>query len=471
MNAPLYNRIKSLDDKAYPLHMPGHKRNTDFIDDELLKLDITEIDGTDNMHCPTDVILKAERELAKLNKSDESLFLVNGGSSGVLTAVFGTLYQGDEIIICSNAHKSVNNALVLSGAIPVYISPEQLYGTITGSITPQQLQKAFSLYPKAKSVLVTSPTYEGFTADIKALSDITHRHGAIMIVDETHGAHFAFSKAFPTTAMEQGADISINSWHKTLPCPNQSAVININTQRVDISRLKIAYSMVQTTSPSYIMMCIMDKVRAMLTENTAYMTDYTSALHRIRQKLSLLKNLRLADISAFNAESIKDNDIGKLVILTGKNFDGNTLAQMLAKDYNIQVELSDFCHIIAMTSVADDISRLEYFADVLLDIDKKLPPYIPYTKEENTAGITKPVISPRQAFYSANKTVELSKAIGCIAGECITPFPPDIPLLITGERITSGHISLINKYLASGTLVLGIESNKIKIIEENYDKL
>jgi len=446
--------------------MPGHKRSTDFIRDDLLTLDITEIDGSDNMHRPDGVILEAEKLMAQLNGCDKSLFLINGGSGGVLTAILGTLKERDKIIVCRNAHKSVYNGLVLSGAVPVYIYTQSLSGSITGGISEDTLERALRAHPDAKAVLITSPTYEGFTSPIKSLADITHKHNAILIVDETHGAHFAFSPRFPKTAMEQGADISINSWHKTLPCPNQSGVININAERVDFQRIMEAYSMVQSTSPSYIMMALMDKTRAMLTENIAMFDKFTANLMEIREMLSHLRGMKLAGRYTFNNDSIDDYDISKLVIMTGENLNGKALAQILLKEYNIQIELADRGHIIAMTSVADTRCALMKFAEALLETDRSLKPYkqIPAVSLQSEAVM--PVISPRCAFYGKTVSVNLDNAEGLIAGECITPFPPDIPLIITGERITGEHIKKIKAYQNNGIIVMGGENNKIKVLEE-----
>ncbi len=467
LDAPLYNRIAGLSKNGgCPMHMPGHKRNTDFIRDNLLTLDFTEIEGTDNMHHPEDVILQAEERLAQLNGCDRSLFLINGGSSGILTAILGTVGEGDKIIVCRNAHKSVHNALVLSGAVPVYIYPEVLYSSVTGSITPQELERAFTLYPNAKAVLVTSPTYEGYTAYIAALAKVAHRHSAILISDETHGAHFVFSSAFPKSAISMGADISINSWHKTLPCPNQSAVININTKRVDMARIMAAYSMVQSTSPSYIMLALMDKMRAQLTQDKSVFEDYIKNLTQVRTALAELKGMRLINKESFNAKSVCDYDISKLVLLTGKNFSGKTLAQILLKEYNVQIELADPWHIIAMTSCADTKESLMHFAAAVREIDRELDEYQPYDIAGGYNEITSPVISPRQAFYGRYEQADIELSAGLIAGECITPFPPDVPLIITGERITVRQLELLEHYRQSGTTLIGGENGKIKVIKE-----
>lgn len=472
MNAPLYNGIKKLaEENAYPMCMPGHKRNKAFISETLLDFDFTEVDGADNMHLPNGIILEAEKEMAKHNKCDESLFLVNGGSSGVLAAILGTVKEGEKLALCRNAHKSAYNALVLSGAAPVYISPEILPCAIAAGITPERLEKAFAKHPDISAVLVTSPTYEGFVSDIKALADCAHRHNAILIADETHGAHFAFSADFPQTAMEQGADISIQSWHKTLPCPNQSAVINLNRERLDVPRLKDAYSMVQTTSPSYILMCLMDKARALLSENKAFFNEYSENLKNIRKRLERLRSLRLSGSEYIGKQGVCDYDMGKIVVLTGKNLSGSGLAQILLKEYNIQIELCALNHIIAMTSVADSAKKLNALADALLEIDEGLKPYEPAACDNFCEEISVPLISPRAAFYGRFKETELAYSQGLVCGEAVTVYPPDIPLILPGEIIKPEHIALISRYLGEGMTVIGANGGKIKTTEVNTYEL
>lgn len=456
MNAPLYNGIKAILDR-YPMHMPGHKRNTSFVDEELLSLDITEVDGSDNLHHPEGIIAEAQDELARFEAADYSYFLVNGGSCGILTAILGTLYEGDEIIVCRNAHKSIFNACVLSGAEPVYVAPDILSGGIATGVSASALKEAFKDYPKSKAVLITSPTYEGFTSDICALAEIAHSHGAILIVDEIHGAHFPFSEAFPRTAMEQGADISVQSWHKTLPCINQSAIINIKGDRVDIERLREAYSMVQTTSPSYIMMALMDKMRAKLTEDEGYFRNYVNNLTALRTRLNSLRSMRLV--------SGENYDISKIVLDTGKNSEGKTLAKILLEEYNVQIELVGLNHIIAMTSVADTQKALERLGDAIIAADRKMADYEPVDFDFDPMAITKPVISPRLAFQRRTVTLPLRDAIGRIAGECVTPFPPDIPLILTGEVVTREAVELMERYRAQGHTLIGGQKGLLKIIE------
>ena len=202
MYTPLYTKINELTQK-YPLYMPGHKRRASFLPTDILKLDITEIDGSDNLHAPSGVIAEAQALMSNLYGSDECIFCVNGGSSGVLAAVLGTVGEGETLLAVRNAHKSLQNALVLSGADAVYISVDTSRYGFALPITADRLETALSENNDIKAVFIVSPTYEGYCADIAEISECVHNYGKILIVDETHGAHFPFNAAFPKTAAQQ----------------------------------------------------------------------------------------------------------------------------------------------------------------------------------------------------------------------------------------------------------------------------
>ena len=241
----------------YPFHMPGHKAGRLGAFTEILSQDITEITGFDNLHKPEGILLQSQKRCAKLFGAEESFFLVNGSTSGILSAILSVCNTEDEIVVARNCHKSVYSALVLSGAKPIYILPQSIENAdFLGSITLEQIQKAVT--KNTKAVILTSPTYEGITSNISEISDFLHNKNILLIVDEAHGSHMKFHHFFPKTALEQNADIVIQSLHKTLPCPTQTAVLHIQGNRVNRNRLKQCLSMVQTSSPSYLFLSAID---------------------------------------------------------------------------------------------------------------------------------------------------------------------------------------------------------------------
>jgi arginine/lysine/ornithine decarboxylase len=464
MEAPIYETIKKLNiENNYPLCMPGHKRNKAFFAPYIEDFDFTEIGDNDNLHHPTGVIAQAQENFAKLMQCDECIMLVNGASSGILTAITAVVKEGDYVLVASNCHKSVTNALVISGAKPVYINPEIGENGISGGVSAKKVAKAFEKYP-IKAVILVSPTYEGIVSDIQAIADVAHSHNAVLIIDEAHGAHFAFNSAFPMPAIRLGADISIESWHKTLPTFNQSALLCVNKERVDFEKIRQAFSLTTTTSPSYIILSQMDYTLKMLMENKEYFEDYVKTLLEIKLYLSSCKNLELVRFKG--SCGVFAEDISKLVFVINADITGSEISDILKEKYGFQLELAAPHHIIAMTSVADYDEMLWSFADAIKEINDTLE-YKKYSMEYKTEDIICPDITPREAFYAKKKLCKLSEAEGEIAVEAVIPYPPDIPLIAVGECISGEKISRIEEYLKNGTEVLGLYDGCVKVTEND----
>lgn len=466
MAAYIYEKLRELMKKnAYPMHMPGHKRNNDLFPVDLYKWDITETGEVDNLHHPTGIIKQANEAMADALGADRSYLLVNGGSSGVAAAIAAVVGENEKIAIATNCHKSAYNGLIISGANPIYISPRITEEGLCGGIAPSDIFRTLSC-GDVKAVVITSPTYEGFVSDVKVLADIVHKNNAILIVDECHGSHFPFSDWFPKTAISQGADIVINSWHKTLPCPNQAAVISVKSEKVDIKRLEDAISMMTTTSPSYPIMASMDYMREMLTNDRNLTNIYTNAIWEARHLLAHCKSLKLVGDSIKGQHSVDNIDIGKFTIMVRTNMTGVDLANILLEKYNFQVELAGLHHIIAMTSVADTPKAIMKFAKAIVDIDKKCKRVfidkIPLVVE----NVSECAMTPRQIFYAHKTSVKLSEAVGRIAGESVIAYPPGVPVVAAGQVIKSEHIGLISKLKFADIEIMGTDDNKILVLEE-----
>lgn len=466
MAAYIFEKLKELMEKnAYPMHMPGHKRNNRLFPSELYTWDITETGEVDNFHNPKGIIKKANEALAETLGADRSYMLVNGGSSGVAAAAACAAGEGDKVLVASNCHSSVYSGLIISGAEPVYISPQITEEGLCGGIAPSDLFRSFS-NNDIKAVIVTSPTYEGFVSDIRVIADITHKNNAVLIVDECHGSHFPFSERFPKSALTQGADIVINSWHKTLPCPNQAAVLSVKGGRVDIKRLENAISVMTTTSPSYPIMASIDYMRDLLVRDKNLFTVYTNTLWDARHLLAHNKSLKLVGDSIKGQHSIDDIDIGKFTIMVRTDMTGAELSKILLEKYNIQIELAGLHHIVAMTSVADTPKAIMKFAKAISDIDKrcerKFIKKIPIIVE----NISQSDLTPRKVFYSKKLSVDFENAIGRIAGEPISAYPPGIPIAAMGQLIKKEHIDIINNLRAANVEIIGADNNKVTIVEE-----
>ncbi len=465
MSAYILDKLLELQEKnAYPLHMPGHKRNLDFMPYDFRTMDITETGEVDNLHDPKEIIAESQNAMAELLGADKSFYLVNGGSSGTVASILGCCNPGDHILVATNCHKSIYHALVLAGVKPVYISPQMTEESLCGGISIRDMFRAFDQYD-IKAMIITSPTYEGFTCNVKVIADIVHKHNATLIVDECHGAHFVFSEAFPHSALSEGADVVVNSWHKTLPCLNQAAVLSVKSQRVDMARIKEAVSMMNTTSPSYPILASIDYARHILTTDKNLFTSYIETITEARHELAHCKVLKLVNDSIKGENDIFDLDISKFTIMVRTEMTGKELSDILLNKYNIQIEMAGPHHIIAMTSVADDPKGIKKFVKAIRDIDKKLErKYIDKLPLE-IAPVREPQMTPRNVYYAEKEYVPIDKGEGRIPASIIMAYPPGIPIVSVGEVLTKGHIEQIETLQKLDVDVIGVDNDEILVVK------
>lgn len=443
---PIYDALqKYKNDGIYPFHMPGHKQGRGLNIADIMQIDITEIDGVDNLHNAKGVILKSQELTAQLFGAEQTFFLVNGSSSGIIASILTVCNTDDLLLVARNCHKSVYSGMIFSGAMPIYVEPEIIepYG-LAGSLPVKEIERVL-LNKNIKGVLITSPTYEGLTSDIKAIADIVHSHNIVLIVDEAHGAHFKFHNIFPKTALEQGADIVIQSLHKTLPSLTQTALLHVQGTRVDREILKQMLSMVQSSSPSYILMSSIDLCRTQISKRK--FDIFVNRLNKFRDSLKNTKALKLLEFS--------QSDISKIIIycctndITGSEFD-----TLLRKKYKIQMEMHGNNHLVGITTIADSEEAFQILLNAIYKIDKNLEytePKIEYRQ------YTKPKVyfSPRQAMYAPKTSIPIQHSIGEICGEFIIPYPPGIPIVAPGEFITEEIINIIYKYKKNSISILG----------------
>lgn len=454
----LYNElVEYAENKPYPFHMPGHKGAGLFLDGvNPLLCDITEITGFDNLQSPEGLILQSQRAWARLLGADESFFCVNGTTGANIAALLSAAADGQRVIVARNCHKSVYSALVFTGAVPVYIYPEMGDG-MCGRVSPDEVRRAVRDNPESRAVVVTSPTFAGSVSDIQAIAEAAHSEGMLLIVDEAHGAHLAFSPYFPSGALSHGADIVTHSIHKTLPSLTQTSVVSIKRGRADRARLAAALAMVQSTSPSYLLMASLDYCRRFLeTEGEKAFADYIKRLEDIRGFCGGLNNIRLFDGGRLY-------DRGKLLL--GCSGGGYKAAQILREDYNIELEMAEADYLLAMTSVMDTDSGFAQFkrglaaADASISLCASEPVYWEAIELPRSA-------TPREAFFCAKEEVELGCAAGRISGGFITPYPPGIPIAAPGELITEDAVIIINRLIKQGAAVHGVSAEgKIQAVE------
>ena len=452
----LINKIKSYTDSpVYPFHMPGHKRAC--LNPGLpYSLDLTEIEGFDNLHNPKTCIKEVEDKAAKIYNAKRAFMLVNGSTGGIMAAIGSLTKRGDTVIAARNCHISVCRAVRLFGLKPKYITPENAYDDIFGSISPNSVENALKSNPAASLVIITSPTYEGVASDIKSISEICRRYGARLFVDEAHGAHFPFSEFFPKSAIELGADASVISLHKTLPALTQTALLLTNLTELE-SKFQYYSAVFQTSSPSYVLMSSVDVCLDYVENNKAAFEKYVKLLKDFEQRSQGFRHIKLLFESG--KENVFDYDCGKLVISTsGTNLSGTELADILRNKYQIEVEMAASDYIIAVTSVCDTKEGFNRLYDALTEIDSDCV-FREKNKNFQPYHIPEKVIEPCECENYRQKLLDINLCEGKISLEDVFAYPPGVPLLVSGEAADKKVIELINSLKGQGINVISSQNN------------
>lgn len=470
--------------KKVSFHIPGHKNGkiyekyeTQYFSrdtlEKLLSLDITEMPGTDNLHAPKEMIYEAQQRAAKFYKADHTFFLVNGTSSGNISALMTVANPNDKVIVPRDCHKSVMHGLILGGLIPVYIHPQISEEThIPMGIKPQAVEKAILENPDVKAVVLTYPNYYGMCSDIEAIADIVHKYDKIFIVDEAHGAHFNLSHRLPISAIEAGADIVSQSTHKTLPAFTQSSMLHVQSKRVDIDRLRLMLMMHQSSSPSYLLMASLDAARTIVEKDgSKWMHQLLKNVDDFYHAISQIEGIGIIREDIIGKCGIKDVDRTRLVInMTSLGISGITLDQLLSEKYHIQMEMSDMNHVVAVTTIGNEQEDFEQLLEALKDIKRKQTgTYKKTAWPQFLYPVPKVRIIPREAVFCEKIEIDFASSGGKISGEYIIPYPPGIPILCPGEEITPELIAYVNKLKASGINIIGMkdaELKEIKVIRE-----
>lgn len=459
----IYKRLKLYSQrKDYPFHMPGHKRIAGKIFQNIhpFEIDFTEIDGLDDLHEPKEMFRDSMDRMKKFYGTEETFFLVNGSTSGIMASIASVCNFGDEIIIGRNCHKSVYKAVELLGLQPIYLYPvvESENGLVTKN-SCKQLKKILDDYPRAKAVVLVSPTYEGMVMDIEELAMLIKNKNRVLIVDEAHGAHFSFADDFPKSAVNLGADIVIQSLHKTMPALTQTALLHVCTKKIDSCVVQECIDCFETTSPSYLLSASIDNAFLFGISNKLLFHRYFQRLQKLKKELKKLNYLYLIDT----------DDLGKLVISTSKtDMTGKQLYDILLQEYHLQMEMAQETYCLAMTSVCDTEEGYQRLIQALFEIDRRLT--IGTQKRTFSSGMIKSesIMIPYEARRKKKKMVELEDSLHCVSGAYVYLYPPGIPLLVPGERIQQVCIEKIREYFEKGFAVKGVESNGgfwIKVIE------
>ena len=467
----------------YPFHMPGHKRNPDTVNTDLpFDRDITEIDGFDNLHHPEGILKKAQETAASVYDTKECYYSVNGSTAALLAAVSATVPRNGQILVARNCHKAVYHALYLRNLIPTYVYPQMdPKWWINGGISSDKVERALAENPEIKAVLLTSPTYDGVVSDIEKIAEIVHRYEIPLIVDEAHGAHFHFSNYFPTSAAELGADLVIQSFHKTLPSMTQTAVLHNCSDRVDSRLIRRFMGIYQSSSPSYILMASMDAcMEKMSSDGNEMFREFTKILEKARRRLSECKYIRLVS-PEIGPAGVFDYDRSKLLFSTRyASMTGSELAQILLEKYHIQVEMETEHYVLALAAVGDSGEGFERLCQAIEEINQEEAQKKKEKREteEPKAGRTaytslSQFMSITEAMESESEIRKLEESVGRISAEFGYLYPPGIPLIVPGEQITGQFIRNMRIYMEEGLYLQGLEdytNDTIRVISQNTTK-
>ncbi len=473
----LYERLTAYSDTDYyPFHMPGHKRaEIPFINP--YKIDITEIEGFDNLHHAQDVLLEAQKRLEGLYQSRKSYYLVNGSTCGILSAAGACAKRGDSVIIARNCHKAVYNAVKIFGLQADHVYPEFMQCGIQGQIRPQDIEKLLSERKNVRFVLVTSPSFDGIVSDIAQIARIVHAHHAYLIVDEAHGAHFTFSRYFPESAVSQGADIVIHSLHKTLPSFTQTAALHIAGDLADEHKVEEMLGMFQTSSPSYLFMAGIDLCMNLLEKSGQELFEtYEQRLSWFYENCRELKSLHVLTSKDYEPYHVFDADKSKIVICTLRaEMNGKQLYECLLRKYHLQLEMYSERYVLAMTSIMDTQEGFERLLSALREIDEELnrnasqEQSMELTVLQRAYAAREKVLEISEAGYYNIEETPLEESSGRICGETVFLYPPGIPMIVPGEVISDDLVSVLEECRNMGLNIQGMkDKQKRKILTVAY---
>ncbi len=460
--------------RLVPFDVPGHKRGkgnselTEFLGERCMSLDVNSMKPLDNLCHPVSVIKEAEVLAAEAFGAKQVFFMVNGTTSAVQTMVLSACKKGEKIILPRNVHRSVINAMILGGAIPVYVNPETNNEIgISLGMTLAAVTQAIRENPDAKAILVNNPTYYGVCSNLKAITEMAHEHGMLVLVDEAHGTHFYFGENMPISGMAAGADLASVSMHKSGGSLTQSSFLLVGeSERINPGYVRQIINLTQTTSGSYLLLSSLDISRKNLAVNgKAIFKKVTEMAQYARDEINQIGDYYAYSRELINGDTIYDFDVTKLSVNTlNVGLAGIEVYSILRDEYDIQVEFGDVGNILAYISVGDSQRNLERLVSALAEIRR-------IYKKSKTGMLQyeyinpEVAVAPQEAFYAEKEALLLEKSGGRICSEFVMAYPPGIPILAPGEKITQEILDSIEYVKDKGCFLTGPEDMEIKYLK------
>ena len=457
---PLLSALKAYSElDIAPFDVPGHKRGqgvkvlTDYFGADVMKMDVNSLPQLDNASHPTGVIKKAQALLADAYHADEAFFITNGTTSAIHCMLMSLLHPGDKVLLPRNIHKSAINGLILCGAVPVYAKTQITSDGLAGNVTEEEIHRQLEKHPDIKAVFLLNPTYYGHTSELKQIVTLCHQKEVLVLVDEAHGAHLTFHDQLPASGMMCGADAACVSIHKTGGALTQASALLINHTRINAKKVKRVVNLLQSTSCSYLLMSSLDGARQNLVlngyqqlETILYLTKKT------RERLEQITGI--AVVQPIKGKQ-QQYDMTKLGInVSGLGLTGFEVYDLMWKQFNIQLEMPDFNHVLAIISLGDHEAHLNRLVEAFEQLSAN------YYQANHTTSVyrlpyVQPTVklSPREAYYADKEVIPLTESMGRLAGESILAYPPGIPIIAPGELITKEVIAVIESSLESGAFI------------------
>ncbi len=468
---PLFDALVSLAEaKKVSFHTPGHKsgkgistRFRKFVGSKIFSIDLTTLDEVDCLQKPVGVIKEAQELAAEAHGADHSFFLVNGTTVGNHAMVLSSVCPGAEVLVARNAHRSVLAGIILSGAAPRFFLPDfNPDFSIAANVSTQRTVEAMRAYPQAQVVALTSPNYYGIAANVSAIIAAGRDLGKILLVDEAHGPHLHFHPDLPSSAVDAGADITVQSTHKIVGGMTQASMLHLKGPRVDPARVAGVLQMLQSTSPSYILMASLDLARMqMATEGRKLLGKAIELAEEARARINHLPGLRCLTSDQVESWGDVTLDVTKLTISVKElGISGYTASAILNTDFGIQVEMADLFNLLVIVSIGDrrdDLDRLVRGLEGLAQRARGSPagglreiPAFPPLRDGSQA------CAPREAYFAPHAYVPLSRAVGRVSCDIITIYPPGIPLLVPGETISQEAVEYLTYLGRHGARIDGV---------------